>query len=143
MESANATKRGIYNIGRKFLKTHINHNFYKLILMNPAFPRVYALPKIHKNNNPMRPIVSFTNTPVFKLSEWLNDTLRNHLKFNFPYSIRNSLDLSLELSKFVVNKDHPLLSFDIVNLFPSVPFTKCLDIVTIHLYSSNLPDSVC
>ncbi|KAK5647062.1 hypothetical protein RI129_005526 [Pyrocoelia pectoralis] len=130
-------------LNREILKTHFDLNHYRLILMNPMIPRLYALPKIHKLNYPMRPIVAFTNTPVSKLSNWLNHILRSALNFQFPYAIKNSIELSRELSKFKVNNDYKLISLDIVNLFPSVPFEASLEIVNEYLSSSNLPDSVC
>ena len=43
---------------------------------NPLPPRLYGLPKIHKPNVPLRPIVSVIKSPTFNLSRFLAKTLQ-------------------------------------------------------------------
>ena len=38
-------------------------------------PLMYGLPKVHKPNIPMRPIVSFVQSPTYQLSKHLSDLL--------------------------------------------------------------------
>jgi hypothetical protein len=42
--------------------------------------RFYLLPKIHKANNPGRPIVSANGHPTEKISEFVNFHLRQHVE---------------------------------------------------------------
>ena len=42
---------------------------------NPRLPRLYGLPKVHRSNCPMRPIVSFTSAPTYNLCKHLNKWL--------------------------------------------------------------------
>ena len=43
---------------------------------NPRRPQLYGLPKIHKPGNPIRPIVSFYNTPLSSLHKQLSIILK-------------------------------------------------------------------
>src|SRR5690606_9946505 len=38
-------------------------------------PRFYGLPKVHKNSVPLRPIVSFINSPTYNLSKFVSKLL--------------------------------------------------------------------
>ena len=38
-------------------------------------PRMYGLPKFHKTGTPLRPMVSFINSPSYQLSKHLSDLL--------------------------------------------------------------------
>ena len=41
----------------------------------PTLPYIYGLPKIHKENNPLRPIVSTRNSVNYKLCSWISKML--------------------------------------------------------------------
>ena len=42
----------------------------------PQPPKLYGLPKLHKPNIPMRPIVSFCGSPTYQLSKYLTTVLK-------------------------------------------------------------------
>ena len=42
----------------------------------PQPPKLYGLPKLHKPNIPMRPIVSFCGSPTYQLSKCLTNVLK-------------------------------------------------------------------
>ena len=42
----------------------------------PRRPQLYRLPKIHKPGNPIRPIVSFYNTPLSSLHKQLSNIIK-------------------------------------------------------------------
>ena len=45
----------------------------KLLLEpNPVPPLLYGLPKVHKKDNPMRPVVSFVSSPTYALAKYLD-----------------------------------------------------------------------
>ena len=45
-------------------------------VLHPRAPQIYGLPKIHKPGNPIRPIVSFYNTPLSALHRKLSEVLK-------------------------------------------------------------------
>ena len=65
-------------------------------------PRIYGLPKIHKPDWPLRPIVSFINLPLYNLSKFLSKILTPFVNFN-NLSIKNSFELINRISNFKIN----------------------------------------
>ena len=50
----------------------ISDSTYKILYSSDGFcPRFYGLPKIHKPGIPLRPIVSFVNSPTYAISGYL------------------------------------------------------------------------
>lgn len=60
-------------------------------------PGLYGLLKIHKSANfieiPIRPVIAFTNSPVYSLVNWLNTFLKEIVKDTFTHTILNSYEL--------------------------------------------------
>ena len=56
---------------------------------------IYGLPKIHKDGNPLRPIVSSIGTYTYELSKFLADILKP--LSNNQYTIRDSFSFAYEL----------------------------------------------
>ncbi|XP_037942461.1 uncharacterized protein LOC119675342 [Teleopsis dalmanni] len=86
---------------------------------NVSIPRIYALPKVHKSNRPLRPIVSTIDSPSSQLAIYLNTILSKivHKK----YDITNSVEAREKLTNIIVENDEVLASFDVISLFPSIP----------------------
>ena len=100
---------------------------------NAITPRFYGLPKIHKSSVPLRPIVSFVNSPTYNLSKFLSRVLSSLLKNN--YSVRNSQEFVECIKNYSVEENECLVSFD-VSLFTSVPVDKALALV-LELFASD------
>ncbi|KAG8233285.1 hypothetical protein J437_LFUL012220 [Ladona fulva] len=62
--------------------TVLNQNDYKVLNLNPLPPRLYGLVKLHKPNNPIRPVVSSVSSPTHKLASKLDGILRSVLAFS-------------------------------------------------------------
>jgi hypothetical protein len=102
---------------------------YTLKVSNPRVPEMYGLPKIHKEGDKMRPIISNVNSPFQNVSKWLVKELRK-LRSVEGFSIKNSVELCEKLKDVTVNQHEVLASFDVVSLFPSIPLDLalvCLD----------------
>ena len=81
---------------------------------------MYALPKIHKLETPLRPIVSFVSSPTYQLSKHLARILAP-LVGNTSHNVRNSQDFAKLISSQALDDDETLVSFDVVSLFTKVP----------------------
>ncbi|KAK5647890.1 hypothetical protein RI129_002782 [Pyrocoelia pectoralis] len=117
-----------------------NINYKALLNMNPVCPLLYGLPKIHKPDIPIRPVVCFTDTPVSKITAWLNSILKQHITFARNFSIKNSLNLTSKISSITLPPSFSIVSFDVKNLFPSIPSNECIQLVSEHLSSTHLSD---
>ena len=121
--------------------------FRKLKPIGCGIPKMYGLPKIHKDMCPVRPILSMVGSPTHALAQWLADILQpvNEAvssfcvsdSFQFAESIRDT-DLS----------DLLMVSFDISALFTNVPVRETVnmirDLVSSHNISLDIPiDELC
>ena len=89
--------------------------------MNTAVtPRFYSLIKTHKVNYPIRPIVSFIDSPTYETAKFLNKVL-SPLTCDVPQKVENSVEVKEHLENITVPEDHTLVSFDVRSLFTSIP----------------------
>lgn len=108
----------------------------KLTVSNPTIPKLYCLPKIHKNGNGMRPIISCINSPTYLLSKWLVNKIQ---KFEpFPsFSVKNRYEFIDKIKDAVLEEDEYFVSFDVTSLYPNVPIPETMDIIKRWLESMN------
>ena len=69
--------------------------YYRLRCRVPQSAKLYGLPKLHKPNIPMRPIVSFCGSPTYQLSKHLTNILKpltdKSLSKQYKYQTTTSL----------------------------------------------------
>ena len=108
----------IYNL---FKSQRISQmQYYQLRSTDATAPRLYGLPKIHKKDIPMRPIVSFINSPLYNLSKFLCKLL-SPLVGNTEFTVKNSYEFVQFLNSIVLKKNECMVSFDVVSLFTNIP----------------------
>ena len=103
----------------------------------PSLPRMYGLPKLHKENVPMRPIVSTNNSSEYKLCSWISKRLSSCTNKICNTSLVNSLDFKEKINS-VNHKDKIISSFDIKSLFTNIPTYECIDLLSRELPNLNL-----
>lgn len=121
------------------VKNNINHckflfpNDYSSRLitpMNPQAPVLYGLPKIHKDNVPVRPVVSYIGCPAYELAKKLNDIIKEKSSFYPKYSIQNTADLIAKIRDVILPPNSIFLSLDVDSLFTNVPYQETLKILS-------------
>lgn len=101
----------------KYLKREYSN--FTISQTDTVLAKIYGLPKIHKVDIPLRPIVSCIGTPFEFLSKFISQILKNSLPT--PRSrIKNSVDLKDKLRTIVVPADHVMISIDVTSLFTNV-----------------------
>ena len=92
---------------------------------------LYGLPKVHKPNIPLRPILSACNTSNFNLAKYLVPKLA-HLTTN-SYTVKNSYTFAKEI---VTNNDinNIMCSLDVESLFTNIPLDEVIDICIKQLF---------
>ena len=75
---AESPSRKLEAVLKKLLKEDkISKSFYdNSRVLYPRAPQIYGLPKINKPGNPIRPIVSFYDTPLSALHKQLSEVLK-------------------------------------------------------------------
>ena len=81
-----------------------------------ATPKLYGVPKIHKPEVPLRPIVSSIDSPTYNLAKFLTRIIST---------------LSGKTSTFVKDSGERsiLVSFDVTSLFTKVPVAEALEVI--------------
>src|SRR5215469_4704573 len=105
---------------------HNNPNLIKRFLSYmPRLSYFYGLPKIHKLQIPLRPIISNVNSITYNLAKWLTQILSPVVGKISGSHIKNSVEFVDRIRG--VNLCHKsLVSFDVVSLFTKVPLDLLL-----------------
>ena len=92
---------------------------------------IYGNVKIHKNNNPLRPIISQIPTPTYNLAKSLNKIISPYI--SNEYMLKSSSDfidlLHSNQSKGIV------ASLDVESLFTNVPIDPTIEIILQNTYN--------
>ena len=83
-------------------------------------PRLYGLPKVRKDDIPLRPIVNSIGSPTYALSRHLADLLRPHIGQMNLY-IKDSTHFIDKINDTTLQETDLLVSFDVVSLLTNVP----------------------
>ena len=99
-----------------------------MYLTGACSPKLYRLPKIHKKNNPLRPIVSSRGSVSYGIAKELARIL-NPLTGKTIHHVSNSKEFAEEIKKYKLAKDECIISYDISALFTSIPVKSALNII--------------
>lgn len=84
-----------------------------------VLPKFYGLPKTHKLNHPLRPIVSLIGSPTYRIAKILSNVLTKCLPL--PKSnVKNSFEMKYHLRNIKVPPGHSLISIDALSLFTNI-----------------------
>ena len=100
--------------------------YYRLRCRVPQSAKLYGLPKLHKPNIPMRPIVSFCGSPTYQLSKHLTNILKP-LTDKSRHKLQSTDNFIDAIKTIQIPDDHKLVSFDVKSLFTSIPLQLALD----------------
>jgi hypothetical protein len=94
---------------------------YKYLRATTAsIPLFYALIKTHKEHNPIRPIVSFIDSPTYKLAQHLSRIL-TPISDMGATKLKNTMDAKITLQEQIIPHDYSLVSLDVKSLFTCIP----------------------
>ena len=100
--------------------------------------RFYGLPKIHKLGIPLRPIVSFVNSPTYAISGYLARIL-SPVVGNTDYTVKNSCEFADFIRDKTLNAYEELVSFDVVSLLTKAEERKyASNVVKANGYTKTL-----
>ncbi|CAF3835154.1 unnamed protein product [Rotaria sp. Silwood1] len=118
----------------------ISEKVYKEIRPNTCSrtPEAYFLVKVHKENQPVRPIISSYNSYNYNTAKYLAKLLTSAMTCNKSYT-KDSFDFVEKIKK---HRTTPglLCSFDVRSLFTNIPLDKAIEIgiKNIRKYNKNI-----
>lgn len=112
-------------------------DFPKLHIMNPNTPKLYCLPKIHKQGNKIRPVVSQINSATHKLSNWWVKNFIKATSFKSKHSKKNTDQLFNNIQGIRFPNKAILFSLDVTNLFPSIPLNEVNSLIETMINECN------
>ena len=99
-------------------------------------PKFYGLPKIHKPDTPLRPIVSSCGSVTYGVAKELAKILKP-LVGKSPHHINSTQDFVEQAKHFKLESGECLSSYDVSALFTSVPIDPALNIIKDLLVKDN------
>ena len=113
----------------------ISENEYKSLYVTGGGPGImYGLPKTHKPNIPMRPVVSSIGTPFYKLAKFLIPEISQYA--TNEYTLHNSYDF-FDNIRHMNLKNKYIVSMDIESLYTNIPVRETIDILTNLIYEND------
>ncbi|XP_062709768.1 uncharacterized protein LOC134288566 [Aedes albopictus] len=100
----------------------------RLNVSNCHPPRIYGLPKIHKQGRPLRPVVSTIGSTTYKLAQYLSDILGKIVGKTEAHVV-NSFTFASEVSGTQISEDETMFSLDVTSLYTNVPVDYALECI--------------
>ena len=102
-----------------------------------TIPRLYGLPKIHKPDIPLRPILGMMNSPYYTLAQWTDKLLEPMRRRMAQHSLKDSFEF-VDRIKDIDISGKSLFSFDVVSLYTNVPLTGTISYLCDYINWNNL-----
>ena len=107
----------------------INESLYKKMYPTGAVPpKFYGLPKIHKRDIPLRPIVSSRGSISYEVAKELVRITRP-LVGSSAHHIKDTGDFIEQIKGIILLVNESITSYDVSVLFTSVPIDPAIDII--------------
>ena len=120
---------------RKYLKSLGTETLRKLIPTGSIPGKIYGLVKVHKEGNPVRPVVSMIGTPEYQLAKFLDSIIKPYIPQT--YMLQSTNQFLDHLNEFKFDSNHKLVSFDVSSLFTNVPLDDTIQIIANTIYSEQ------
>ncbi|XP_052738615.1 uncharacterized protein LOC128198277 [Bicyclus anynana] len=102
-------------------------------------PKLYGLPKIHKCDVPLRPIVSQIDSPTYELAKHVSSVLQPLVGHTSSY-VKDSRHFVRLLQDTNIEGHECMISFDVESLFTNVPIHDFMEVLKIKLQENNIPE---
>ena len=130
MDPTNKYKNRLINILRRIKSEgRLEEGTYKKMYPTGASsPKLYGLPKIHKKDNPLRPIVSSQGSVSYGVAKDIAKILKSLTGSN-NHQVLNSKEFADDIKKIKLEEGECIISYDVASLFTSIPVISALEVV--------------
>ena len=110
---------------------------------NSPAARSYGLPKIHKNNMPIHPILSACGTATNNTAKFITKILQNYCGQTSSF-VKDSTDFIKKIKHLSINPEEgTLVSFDVSALYTSIPVPVVLQVINSKISTCTNFTNVC
>jgi hypothetical protein len=100
------------------------------------------MPKIHKNNIPIRPVINWRQAPAYKLAKLLTHLIQTHIPLLNTFNVKNSIHLINDLKEIQYQQGIQLVSLDIENMYPSIPTEELKHVIKSTCTKQNIEEKL-
>ncbi|KAK9881358.1 hypothetical protein WA026_015486 [Henosepilachna vigintioctopunctata] len=86
------------------------------------------------------PVVSYANSPTYRLASWLNKHLKASIDCNFTQTVNNTVHLVNKIKDKMIPEEAVLISLDVSNLHTNIPTSEVVQIVKSKLLNGSISD---
>ena len=109
--------------------TGMQDNIYKKMYPTGVSPpKFYGLPKIHKKNIPLRPIVSSIGSVAYGVAKVLAEIIKPLMDCS-QHHVNNSQQFVEEMKEMKLENGECITSYDVIALFTSIPIPSALEVM--------------
>ena len=135
----------LLNSARKLLldlnsKNHISSNLASKLLdtiQQKKLPKFRALPKLHKPNFDIRPLINCSNSTTSCMSKTIDFYLKPIMANHFTY-LKDSQFLLQKIHDLSLDLDSELLTADFSSLYTNIPLDDCITVISDIIKHHNL-----
>ena len=102
----------------------------------PKTPKFYTTPKIHKPNNPGRPVISSINCHTARISQYIDYHLQDHAKRLSSY-IKDTTDFINKTKDLEIPTGSILVTMDVSALYTNIPNNEGITSIRQSLIKEN------
>ena len=122
-----AIEKGLSKTVRKLKQDGVisSATFERIRPVGTHIPRLYRLPKLHKQGLPLRPILDMFNSPYHALAKWLAEILEPVRRELAVHSLRDTFEFVDTVESLNISGKQ-MFSLDVVSLFTNVPLSETI-----------------
>ena len=125
-DSTNQQERALQAFLLRAVKNnHLSRDVYERIRpLGATRPRMYGLPKTHKPDVPLRPILSMVGAPQHEMAKWLTEVLKPVVDKYSGHTIKDAFEFCDVVADFERKHgvdDMFMCSYDVTSLFTNIP----------------------
>ena len=132
VKKENSIKDYLYRYFRKHVDTLL---YKKLYPCGSAPGKMYGLCKVHKEGNPMRPVVSMIGTAEYELAKYLDNWIKPYIPS--MYMVNSTEEFLAKINEVPIENGDYCISFDVKSLFTNVPLEETIKIITKYIFADK------
>ena len=132
------TENSIKDYAKTYFKEFGPETVEKLTPSGSNPGKMHGLVKVHKNNNPVRPVVSMIGTTEYLFAKFLDEIIKPYIPQT--YLLKSNKQFLDRINNFQFDANQKLVSFDVLSLFINVPLEETIQLITKSIYDSKHQD---